>query len=64
MQWRKRSDLKPGEMFAVECGAYGRGYRCDDVMVVLDDKTEVGFWRGGKSVYGDIAPSVLVLVVS
>ncbi len=63
MIWRKRSELRPGEMFVIEQGLYGRGHRLDDVMVVIDSKLEIGFWRGGKYCCGDLAPGVSVLVL-
>ncbi len=63
MIWRKRSELRPGEKFAVESGPYGRGYHLPDVYVVLDAETEVGFFRGGISCYGTIAPSRKVLTI-
>lgn len=63
MKWIERCELKPGEMFAMECLSYGRGYRLEDIMVVLDEKHEVGFWRGNLYHYGHVGPSVKVLVL-
>jgi hypothetical protein len=46
-----RKDLRPGQ-------AFGIGYPGHNplVLVVLDDKTEVDFWRGGITAFGQIAP--------
>lgn len=58
----ERSTLSPGQMF--------RWWRWlelsggDVVLVVLDGKLEVDFWRGGLWAVGDVAPGALVEVLS
>lgn len=60
--WKKRSELKPGEMFVVPNAPWTQAY-WQDVWVVLDAKSEVGFWRGAQAVHGDVCPSRMVLCV-
>lgn len=55
MTRRKRSDFRPGEMFY---GPHAPWQHPADVMVVIDDKYEVGFWTGGKTCYGDMMADV------
>lgn len=54
----KRREMKPGTVFVqTVLTAYGPWRsRRDYVLVVLDEKREVDFWRGGYTAYGDIAP--------
>lgn len=59
---KQRRDLLPGDVFLLS----GRGFisRRDAVLVVLDRRTEVDFWRGGLWAVGDVAPELLVEVLS
>lgn len=56
-QWKRRSAMRPGEMF-------GLAWDRQEVLVVLDAKTEVGLWRGGSYRVGDVAPGVEFEVLS
>lgn len=58
----RRRDLKPGQMFVAHQPA--RLDRFSDVLVVLDTKTEVGFFRGGVFCVGDVAPALRVEVIA
>jgi hypothetical protein len=51
----KRSDMKPGTVFAASMDWAG-GWPMI-ALVVIDDKTEIEFWRGWTCKYGDIAPA-------
>jgi hypothetical protein len=59
--WKKRSELKPGDTFVMYTSALRDP---DDVLVVVSEKLEVGFWRGGVWNVGDVAPSWRVCVLS
>ena len=54
----KRNQLRPGQVFGV--ALYGRR----EALIVVDGKTEVGFWDGGLYNIGDIKPSEPVEVLS
>lgn len=58
--WKLRRELKPGDAFIFYPSALEDP---QDVLVVLDEKTEVGFWRGGLWCLGDVAPSYRVRVL-
>lgn len=58
-----RGDLRPGQVFVVPWTPALRVFT-DDIFVVIDATTEVGFWRGGEYHIGDVAPSITVEVVS
>lgn len=57
----RRNEMRPGQMFVVRCPEV---FHEHDVMVVLDSKTEIGFWRGEIWAWGDAAPAVEFEVVS
>lgn len=58
--------MRPGTVFGID----GRSWLADrfdgatDAYVVIDDKTEIRFWTGGKSILGDVAPSMYFEVLS
>jgi hypothetical protein len=61
----RRSELRPGQVFVNpfnESWQLGR-VGLDDILVVVDAKNEVGFWRGGKYRVGEVGPALFVEVV-
>jgi hypothetical protein len=58
---KKRSDMKPGEMFVVYDRWLPAGYL---LLVVIDDKCEVPFWDGGFWCIGDMAPTEMLHMVN
>lgn len=64
-----RSALRHGQMFTVrQLPEYVCGHPLwrwpRDVLVVLDECTEVGFWQGGQYAVGDVGPGLFVEVIS
>jgi hypothetical protein len=60
--WVERKDMRPGQMFVVRDPSIPLGLR--DVMIVLNDKFEIGFWRGGIWAWGDITPCMEFEVIA
>jgi hypothetical protein len=58
-----RHTLRPGQMFVPTRISIGTRWLFDDVYVVLDAKTEIGFWSGALAKLGDVAPGALVQVM-
>ena len=66
MTRKRRSEMRPGEVFALEHSTDWRGY-CVDIrkaLVVVDAKSEVDFWTGVKWHVGGIAPGLDYEVLS
>jgi len=55
-----RSSLVPGQVFGVDSRVLGPRHGVRDAMIVLDAKSELGFWTGRTFLYGDAAPNMLV----
>lgn len=62
----ERKDLHPGQVFSVPWSPnrWAPGQGAGDIFVVVDAKTEVGFWFGHEYRIGDMAPSMIIEVVS
>lgn len=60
---RPRCLLRAGEMFVIPSPVW-HFWTVGEVWIVIDAKTEIGFWRGAKAMHGDVMPSTEVLVVS
>lgn len=57
MPTMRRSAMRPGQVFGVwdsDRSPWVDGFR--DAMIVVDAKTEIGFWTGAVGHFGDIAP--------
>lgn len=54
---RRRNEMRPGEMFVLSNWPtrYGEPPR-SFLLVVIDDKNEIEFWRGHAFIVGDAAP--------
>lgn len=52
---QRRADMKPGTIFAASMDWAGGPPMI--VLVVIDEKTEIEFWRGWLCKYGDVAPA-------
>jgi hypothetical protein len=59
---QSRKSMRPGQMFIVRDPSWPTDRR--DIMVVLNDKVEVGFWHGGSWCWGHVAPSANFEVIS
>jgi hypothetical protein len=57
-----RRSLKPGQMYTMPWMPHDRValYPRDEVWIVLDAASEIGFWSGAKTVLGEFAPSTIV----
>lgn len=55
MKFQRRKDMKPGTIFVYERWEY-----ClfPIVLVVVNAKEEMDFWRGGTWFLGNVAPSL------
>lgn len=58
-----RKDLKPGTIIRHPFGVWLERAGIGELLVIIDDKTEVGFWRGGNWCIGRLEPNVAVEVV-
>lgn len=57
--------MKPGTIFGLpELWMYGLRSTPPEAYVVVDEMHEVGFWRGGVTAWGHIAPSEHFEVIS
>jgi hypothetical protein len=59
----RRCYVKRGQMFVLERPWFPH-LTPNDILVVLDNLSETGFWNGGRYCLGDMAPDVLVQVIS
>lgn len=62
MSRMRRKDMRPGQMFVVRDQDWPTD--CQDVMVVINDKAETGFWGGGTWRWGHVAPGATFEVLS
>lgn len=55
---KRRGQMKPGEMFVCRLWLVDWVWPRTEVWVVVDSKTEVGFWSGAVTCFGDVAPGL------
>lgn len=55
--------MRPGQMFTVS-DWWSLAYPQREAWVVVDQKTEVGFWSGARAAIGDVAPSMFFEVIT
>lgn len=62
MALARRSDMRPGQIFAAHTG--WPDSLVSHVLVVIDHKSEIDFFTGARCVYGDMYSAALFEVLS
>lgn len=56
--------MKPGTIFGITGASWLAYCGRSEAYIVLDKKTEIGFWTGAKTRVGEVAPSLYFEVLS
>lgn len=54
----KRSEMKPGTIFGIVGASWLAYCGRSEAYIVLDKKTEIGFWTGARTCVGEVAPAL------
>lgn len=58
MKREKRCEMKRGTIFGLVAESWLASCGQPEAYVVIDAKTEVGFWSGARTCVGEVAPSL------